>query len=155
NLGVDETGFEQEMERQRQRARASWKGAAKDLASPVYAEVLKTGRTFFEAYQQTRSDACRVVALLHDGALVDELPAGAKGELVLDHTPFYAEAGGQVGDTGKLLSQESRELVAEVEDTYYPVSGLIAHRITARMPIHIGDLVAAVADAERRDAIRR
>ncbi|HWP83830.1 MAG TPA: alanine--tRNA ligase, partial [Terriglobia bacterium] len=155
SLRVDEAGFEAEMRRQRERARASWKGVAKEVLSPVYAEVLKQGRTSFEGYQQTTSHECKVLALLQEGKFVDKLPRGARAEVVLDHTPFYAEAGGQVGDTGRLLKEETQELVAVVEDTYYPVSGLIAHRVVTRAPLGVGDKLTAVVDAERREAIKR
>jgi alanyl-tRNA synthetase len=122
---------------------------------PVYSEILKQGRTVFEGYQQTTSRDCKVIALIRDSQLVPELPENAQAEIVLDHTPFYAEAGGQVGDTGKLLSEDSQEVVATVEDTYYPVSGLVAHRVVTHAPIRVGDKLPAIADAERREAIKR
>ncbi len=154
-LTLDLPGFDAAMERQRERARASWKGTAKGVVSAAYNDLLGQGRTTFDGYQQTTSPGCNVIALLQDGNPVDQLPAGAEAELVLDHTPFYAEAGGQVGDTGSLLAEGTQEVIATVSDTYYPVAGLISHRILTRAPLRVGDTVTAVANPERRRAIRR
>ena len=155
NFTVDEAGFQAEMARQRDRARASWKGAEKAVLSPVYTEILKQGQTIFEGYQQTESQKCTVVALLLDSKSVNELPTGSKAELVLDHTPFYAESGGQVGDTGNLVSEVSGDVVVTVQDTYRPVSGLTSHRVVTKAAVHVGDAVSAVVDVDRRRATMR
>ena len=154
-FGVDEPALIREMQSQRERARASWKGGAKEALSPAYRDVLGKGKTVFEGYQQTTSHDCAVTGLIQDGQAVAEVLAGARAELVLDHTPFYAESGGQVGDVGKLLREDSQEEVAVVENTYAPVSGVIAHKIVAKAPIKVGDRLTAVVDADRRSAIRR
>jgi alanyl-tRNA synthetase len=86
---------------------------------------------------------------------VEAVGVGEQVEIVLDHTPFYAEAGGQTGDVGQLLAPDSDREVAHVIDTYYPVSGLIVHKAVARDTLRVGDLVTAKVDAERRDATRR
>jgi alanyl-tRNA synthetase len=95
------------------------------------------------------------VALVWKGELLREVKAGEEVEIVLDHTPFYAEAGGQGGDTGFLFAPASDQELAHVANTYYPVSGLIAHRAVARDRLRVGDLVTAKVDVERRDATRR
>ena len=100
-LQIDREGFDTEMDRQRERARASWKGGDKAQVAPIYQELHASHPTQFIGYDTLEHDA-NVVALLIDHKLVDELPAGVDGEVVLDQTPFYAEAGGQVGDQGAL-----------------------------------------------------
>jgi alanyl-tRNA synthetase len=267
-LAVDRPGYDAEMERQRHRARASWKATAKKTALPVYQELAEKHKTEFDGYAQTTSTDCRIVALvisprggspcgpepsgdqsrtaavqtssppdsaerlrrpdvrkasgfpanadpssssapagrlsLPAGAeetlqevrlaerqslsasqaaqpqaildvsernldkpgsqttptrppdtSVEAVRAGEQVEIVLDHTPFYAEAGGQVGDIGHFLAPDSDHEVAHITGTYYPVSGLIAHKAVARDALRVGDLVTAKVDAERRDATRR
>jgi len=135
-LSIDLEGFEEEMDRQRERARASWKGAEKTQVSPVYRELREKLHTEFTGYDT-----------LESVATVAALPA--EGEVVLDRTPFYAESGGQVGDRGSLYS-ESGEKVAEVITTYAPVKGLTVHKINASAPIQVGDRVVARVDASAR-----
>jgi alanyl-tRNA synthetase len=148
----DQSGFDAALEEQRQRAKASWKGAAKQTANPEYQ---KLPASVFEGYGQTRSEGCEVLALLKGGQGTQELKPGEPGEVILDHTPFYAESGGQVGDRGSLYSDDHNTLVAEVTGCYYPVQGVRSHRVTARQPIRVGDRVDAVVDTHIRQATMR
>src|SRR5246500_1239231 len=148
----DQAGFDSAMDEQRQRAKASWKGAAKQTANPEYQ---KLPTSVFEGYCQTRSEACEVLALLKNGQGAKDLKPGDEGEVILDHTPFYAEAGGQVGDRGWLYSDDHNTVVAEVTGTYYPVQGVRAHKILVKQPIRVGDKVDAVVDTSIREATMR
>ena len=148
----DQAGFDAAMDEQRQRARASWKGAAKQTANPEYQ---KLPTSIFEGYRQTRSDGCEVLALLNSGQGTKELKPGDEGEVILDHTPFYAESGGQVGDRGWLYSDDHNTVVAEVTGTYYPIQGVRAHKVNARQAIHVGDKVDALVNTEIREATMR
>jgi alanyl-tRNA synthetase len=155
DLGVDRSSYERAMAYQRERARASWKGAEKKVAQPIYQQLGEKQKTEFDGYMQTSSPHCRVVALVQKGELVAEAKTGEEVEIVLDHTPFYAESGGQVGDQGHLLASGESTEVAHVNDTYRPVSGLTVHKAVARETIRTGDLATGVVDKERRDAILR
>jgi alanyl-tRNA synthetase len=121
---------------------------------PIYARVAeRVGRNEFTGYEGTRLDDARVVALINGEEEADELREGEDGEVILDRTPFYAEAGGQVGDTGTLVFGNSH---ATVNDTVSPAGGLIVHRVTInRGALHVGDEVIAQVDVEKRDATRR
>ncbi len=152
---VDREGYEAEMQKQRERARASWKGAEKKAALPVFLKLAEDGKTDFDGYTQTTSADCRIMALVQKGEPLAEVNPGSEVEILLDHTPFYAEAGGQVGDTGHFLAPATDHEVAHVLNTYYPVSGLIVHKAVAREGLRMGDVVTAVVDTERRDATRR
>jgi alanyl-tRNA synthetase len=151
-IGFDQAGFERAMSEQRTRAQASWKGAAKQTANPAYQQLRPT---VFEGYRQTESSGCEVLALMRHNAGVQELKAGQQGEIILDHTPFYAEAGGQVGDRGLLYTPGKASVVAEVEGCYYPVQGVRAHKVVAKEDIRVGDHVDAVVDLNIRQATMR
>ncbi|MBI3668930.1 MAG: alanine--tRNA ligase, partial [Acidobacteria bacterium] len=86
---------------------------------------------------------------------VKEIRPGTEAEIVLDRTVFYAEAGGQVADVGAFYDNAQTVQVAEVRGAYYPVAGLIAHRVVAKETLRVGDRVAAVADGARREHIKR
>jgi alanyl-tRNA synthetase len=150
---TDPAGFEREMDEQRRRARASWKGAEKGVIAPAYQTLLEKGRTRFVGYDALETHA-RVIGLLVDQQSVDRVDPGMKAEMVLDETPFYAETGGQVGDQGALYS-ETNEKLADVESTYPAVPGLTVHRIVAHAPIAAGDEVwARVNDSARHATMR-
>jgi alanyl-tRNA synthetase len=148
----DADGFEAAFGTERERARASWKGAAKQTANPAYQQLPKSE---FEGYRQTCSDNCEVLALIKGGQGAQELKAGESGEVILDHTPFYAESGGQVGDRGWFYSDDHNTVVAEVTGCYYPVQGVRAHQVVARHPIRVGQKVDAVVDTAIREATMR
>jgi alanyl-tRNA synthetase len=152
-LAIDRTGFDREMEQQRERARASWKGAEKGAVVPAYQKLLELGRTKFLGYTDLEATS-RVIGLLIAKEPADEVPAGAHAEVIFDQTPFYAEAGGQVGDHGALYSA-SEEKVADVETAFAGVPGLTVHRIRTLAPIRVGDLLRAEVAVPLRDATRR
>jgi alanyl-tRNA synthetase len=151
-IEFDKAGFDRAMDEQKSRARASWKGAAKQTANPAYQQLPKSE---FEGYKQTRSENCEVLAIIHNGQGVQQLEAGFDGEIILDHTPFYAEAGGQVGDRGWLYSDDHNTVVAEVKGCYYPIQGVRAHQVFAKSPIRVGDKVDAVVNTDIREATMR
>ena len=159
----DQTGFDRAMSEQRERARASWKGAPKQTANPAYQQLPKSE---FEGYRQTRSDNCEVLAIIKGGQGVQQLRPGESGEIILDHTPFYAESGGQVGDRGWFYSDDHNTVVAEVTGCYYPVQGVRAHQVVVKNPpsakgaegwgtLRVGQKVDAVVDTSIRTATMR
>jgi alanyl-tRNA synthetase len=152
-LTIDRAGFEREMQQQRERARASWKGAEKAVVSPAYLSLLEQGRTKFLGYSELEATG-RVIGLVREKQLVDEVPEGAHAELVLDQTPFYAEAGGQVGDHGALYSAQGDQ-VADVETVFPGVPGLTVHRVRTQASIRVGDILRAEVAVPLRDATRR
>ena len=154
-LKVDWSGFDRAMAEQRERAKASWKGAPKEVASPAYAKLAQTFRTEPDFYFGASARDCRIEAIITPKGLVNELPAGADGEIVLDRSPFYAESGGQIADAGTLWNNEHTLELAEVRGAYYPVTGLIAHRVKAKETLRLGDRVAGEADAARRERNKR
>ena len=142
-LSIDQAGFDAAMEEQRRRSQEASKFGV-DLRGGTTVDA----RTAFQGYEGLESEG-RVVALLKGGSPVDELPSGEEGEVVLDRTPFYAEAGGQVGDAGTLTGAGSHFLV---HDT---VKRGAAHSHVGRVAegrIKTGDVIRAQVDAERRRA---
>jgi alanyl-tRNA synthetase len=138
-MGVDLLGFEMEMEKQRTRARASWKGAEKSIIRPEFQDVQ---RTEFVGRETLETDATVVLASMED--------------VLLDRTSFYAEAGGQVGDTGVLLSKETGDPVAVVESTVVGAPGKTLHKVKLiGVGLRNGDTVIARVDAHSRHSTMR
>ncbi|MBS6940375.1 MAG: alanine--tRNA ligase [Slackia piriformis] len=155
-IAVDKEGFERCMEQQRERARAATKDDAEAAWSTyggVHDELLKElGATGFVGYDRLSASA-EVKALVKDGARVDALAQGEQGEVVLSLTPFYAEMGGEVGDTGTI---EAEGLKLEVVDTKAPAKGLVCHSVkVVEGTVREGDAVRAVVDELRRKRITR
>src|SRR6188474_1004648 len=144
-LAIDEAGFETAMEEQRRRARAASRFGV-DMRGDAQVE----GRTEFTGYEHDRSEA-NVVALLKGNEPVVELVTGEEGQVVLDATPFYAESGGQVGDTGLLQGANARFRVADTRKLGRAYSHL--GRVE-QGSLKVGDRVEAIVDAERRNATR-
>jgi len=170
---VDWPGFEKAMEEQRKRARASWKGGAKEAANPAYAKLAGKFKTEPGFYLGTSTKDARIEAIIltggadrtdlapglrryeTNGGTVNELKAGESGEVVLDRTAIYAESGGQVADTGAFYDNSESQLLADVKAAFYPVAGLVAHKVVAKDTLRVGDRVAVIADADRRARIIR
>ena len=149
-LDVDMDGFDKAMNEQRERARAAGRFEAKGLMPADLASQLKP--TVFLGYDATRSDASTVVGIVRAGKQVSELAHGEEGLLILDRTPFYAESGGQVGDTGQLSNVAGR---LEVSDTMKMGGVFFGHagRWHGDKALRTGDVVQADVDSGRRQAI--
>src|SRR5215204_2896325 len=155
---VDEETYNEEFDRALrdiQGTGAKGHAAAASKANPVYAQLAgRVGASEFRGYDETRTEGAKVVALLRDAAEAEELGEGEEGEVVLDRTPFYAESGGQVGDTGALFNSAAHAVVNDTPPT--PAGGLVVHRVRVeRGSLKVGDAVTAQVDAEKRDATRR
>src|SRR5690606_9025833 len=144
-LTIDEDGFNEAMEAQRQRAQQ-----ASNFGVDYNQRLKSTQKSEFSGYTEI-ADESEIVEMFVDGESVKELAAGSKGIIVLSRTPFYAESGGQIGDNGKLVANGGE---FTVEDTQY-IGKAIAHHGQAAMAMKIGDKVAAHVDAERRQAVKR
>jgi alanyl-tRNA synthetase len=160
----DDAGFDAALEAEQSRARASWKGATgKETANPAFAKLSETFKTEKDFYSATTAKEARIEAIFAKGGAADsakaapvcELRAGEVGEVVLDRTAVYAESGGQMADTGAFYDSSGSQILAEVTGAYYPVAGLVAHRVKAAETLHVGDRVTVVADAARRAHIMR
>ena len=143
-LSIDQAGFDVAMEAQRGRARAASKFSADPRGT-----IKLSGKTDFSGYDRL-ADHARVRALIFDGAMVDVLRPGQEGHVVLDHTPFYAESGGQIGDTGLLLSKNARFAVRDTQKIGASFSHL---GVLESGELRVGDSIDAQVDGERRNAI--
>lgn len=152
NVGIDREGFARELEQQRHRARQSWKGDAQEKERKVY-ETIKNVSVEFLGYDHVKIEEAKVLSILKDGKKSGELLEGESGEVVLDRTPFYAEAGGQVGDTGTLKNPHFSALV---NTTYFPIPELITHQVRILSGVlRLGDTLEAAVDLTGRNNIRK
>ncbi len=143
-LSIDQAGFDAAMEAQRGRARAASKFAAE-----VRDSVKLPGKTEFSGYDRLE-ELGRVAALIFDGSIVETLHPGQEGQVVLDHTPFYAESGGQMGDTGLLSNASARFKVTDTRK----IGNSFSHvGVLESGELSVGDALDARVDGERRRAI--
>ena len=151
---VDMDAFDAAMTEQRERARASANRDAWGNAQSIWVALSdRLDETVFDGYDNNELSGVRVVALVQDGQEVESASAGSEVEVVLDRTPFYAEMGGQVGDTGKLTAPG---IYVHVTDTKHRDGGLESHvGVVEEGTISVGDSVTATIDAGRRELIRR
>jgi alanyl-tRNA synthetase len=152
-MSVDLAGFEAAMERQRAEARASWKGSGEQAQERIWFELREeVGATEFLGYETDRAEG-QVRALVVGGHPVQRAEPGSEVMVVVSQTPFYGEAGGQIGDVGTIRHGDA---VVRVADTQKRVGDLYVHigRLEGA-PLEVGDTVELQIDAERRRRIRR
>jgi len=147
---VDWSGFDRAMEEQRTRAKASWKGGSKEVANPAYSKLAQTFKTEPDFYFGTKTHDAKIESIVTRQGPVNEIKKGQEAEIVLDRTSIYSESGGQQADTGGFFDNSESLQLADVRGAYYPVSGLVAHRVLAKEDLHVGDRVSTVADPVRR-----
>ena len=153
DIGVDMAGFDAAMEQQRAQARASWKGSGEAALESIWFDLRdELGASEFLGYETVRAEGV-VQALVVDGGRTERVAEGERATLVANQTPFYAEAGGQQGDTGIVVAPHGR---FRVEDTQKVLGDLWLHigRVEAGHLV-VGGAVEMQVDAERRDGLRR
>ena len=152
-LGVDRAGFDAAMARQKEAARAAWKGSGEAAADEVWFDIAdREGASEFTGYGSTSGEGT-VVALVQEGAEVASAKAGDSVAILTNQTPFYGTSGGQTGDTGTIASQAG--LSANVTDTSKPLGRLHVHHAQINVgEVKVGDTVQLLVDVERRSAIR-
>jgi alanyl-tRNA synthetase len=151
NLRIDHDGYNEEMELQKTRARASWIGSDEKVAE-VYRNVKEMFPTSEFLGYETLQSSSKVNALIKQGALAEEARDGEEVEIVLDQSPFYGESGGQVGDTGTIKSDDVRISVQNTKK----INGILVHiGIVKKGTVKNGMAVQARVDEERRKAIMR
>ncbi|MEN2708927.1 alanine--tRNA ligase [Sphingomonas sp. NPDC092440] len=151
-IGVDRAGFDAAMKRQKEAARAAWKGSGEKASEELWYDLAdELGGTEFTGYAGTQGEG-QVVAIVKDGAKVDRAGAGDSVTILTNQTPFYAESGGQMGDAGVIWNDKASAAVA---DTSKPLGRLHAHHARIEKgEIAVGDAVHLTVDADRRDRVR-
>ncbi|MGB6433420.1 MAG: alanine--tRNA ligase, partial [Bradyrhizobium sp.] len=151
-ISVDQASFTDAMDRQRAKARAAWAGSGDTASEAIWFPLReKLGATEFLGYETETAEAV-VGAIVKDGAVVDQLKAGESGAIVLNQTPFYAESGGQVGDTGRMIGEAVR---FRVTDTQKKAGDLFVHLGTVEQgTLKVGTALQLDVDHSRRASIR-
>ena len=151
-IGVDLTGFNDAMQRQKAEARAHWAGSGDKATEAVWFELKeKFGATEFLGYSSESAEA-EVQAIVKDGAVVDSASKGETVQVVVNQTPFYGESGGQVGDTGVIAGDNAK---LEVSETQKKGEGLFVHTATVTEgTLRAGDAVVMTVDHARRSRLR-
>ncbi|CAN5671331.1 alanine--tRNA ligase [soil metagenome] len=152
NITVDTAGFEKSMDEQRAKARAAWAGSGEAASEAIWFDVRqKVGATEFLGYDTERAEG-KVTAIIVDGKETAALAAGQTGWLIVNQTPFYAESGGQQGDTGRFVGADGEAAIADVHKM---VGDLHAHPAPVEKgEIKVGDDVVMTVDAIRRAQLR-
>jgi alanyl-tRNA synthetase len=152
-LGLDMAGFEAAMARQRAEARAAWAGSGEEATAGIWLDLAaKHGASEFLGYETGAAEG-RIVEILQDGKPVAAIEAGAEADIIANQTPYYAESGGQVGDTGALFSSSGANF--EVSDTLKRAGQLHVHHGTlTHGTLKAGDIVEMRIDEARRNQIR-
>ncbi|MGZ8997352.1 MAG: alanine--tRNA ligase, partial [Allosphingosinicella sp.] len=152
-FGVDKSGFDAAMAEQKAAARAAWKGSGAKASEEIWFDIAEAfGSTEFTGYAGHEGEG-QVLAIVKDGVRVEQATAGEQVVILTNQTPFYAESGGQMGDSGKAISDKG--LQADIKDTFKPLGRLHAHQATIRAgAVDVGDAVHLTVDAERRDRVR-
>ncbi len=153
SISVDREGFDAAMAQQKAAARAAWKGSGEKASDEIWFDLAETnGSTEFIGYTGTSGEAS-IVALVKDGATVDQVSAGDNVTVLTNQTPFYGESGGQAGDAGTIITLDGVKAV--VSDTSKPLGRLHAHQAKLESgTLKVGDSILLTVDAERRDRIR-
>lgn len=152
NISVDMDAFNAAMAEQKTRARAAWAGSGDVGASSLWFDIKEEhGVSEFLGYAQDSAQG-NILALIQNGKIVSNIAAGTSGQMVVNQTPFYAESGGQVGDTGIVFTTHAN---AVVSNTTKPLEGVHVHHITVNSgSLKLGDTVTLTIDTMRRDRIR-
>jgi len=153
-IGVDRSGFEAAMTRQKQAARAAWKGSGEATSDEVWFDIAeREGSTEFTGYTATSGEG-RVIAIVREGAEIDSATSGDDVVVITNQTPFYGESGGQTGDVGMMTTANG--LRARVTSTDKPLGRMHAHQTRIEVgEVRKGDNVHLDIDREHRDAVRR
>lgn len=151
NIEVDTAKFDECMEQQKAQARAAWSGAGGEATDKLWFDILEeVGPTEFLGYDKDEAEA-KILAIVKDGQKANALAKGEEGIIITNQTPFYAESGGQVGDSGTLIANEQ---AIDVTDTKKQLGALWLHIVKASGDVKTGDAVQMKVDTSRRSSIK-